>query len=914
MNTNHTPDWVSAAAEGATVITASEHIAREARLLVNQHLRDSGRTGWLAPTVISIREFVIAQWLSSWPSEQLASAPQELAVWARAIRSSSALGLVSVTALARAARGAARLIARHGGDPVTLTRDFPPIDELAFITAWQDASAALKAQGLTTEEDALRSVIAARKASVTITDEMTFLIGFGATTGLIRELVDVLVSGGAHEITEPAGNMSLISLSTVSTPDEAIASAAAHIRLALGDGIAAGRDPSICIAVPDLAANRNRIDAALTEFISPQVVSPGADRGVKPWRYARGVPLSEHPVIAAVLTAITVSVSRTVETEQLSQCLLSPFLFPDADQNLRAKADHGMRRAGPSRMSQGTALRLILDAFQEHPESAIHQWASHINPTLASCKVGEWVDRWEEQILIIGSPIRAQVETHPTFTHLAERWNEAVAGLRAMERTLNDVTGLEAIGWLREVMADIPVQPPVEHHQPIHVMSYGDIEGMHFDLLIVLDAAADTLPPPRKPLGFVPNSVLAELGIPSATAADHYQHWERWANKLSLRADRVVAISSHKNADGADLRPSTLLASAQLTQPESAASALRDAMQAEHLQVLTELALPPVDLFTEQIRGGAGLMKNIALSPFVAFIRNRTHTECFPELCDGLAALDQGNLAHHTLWRIWTELRDSAALKSSSDSDLLELVTASVEDALLQAGVSRRFGPAICDLERKRLIKLSMAWLSLEKTRAWEFTVLACEQNATASLSGLAIDLKFDRLDEVMDEAGDKHRILIDYKTGSIKPSAKSWQPGSMSEPQLPIYASCVDWPKHALGLSQIDGISFAHVTMPTRKSNPSFVTQARFGTALVHGSKGAGEPDPMWAHTLAFMRSDLQSMAAAFLRGDTAYDRAAILKDTYATDLPPLLRKTEPPLAPLTPSVDDASSIDLPF
>jgi len=905
------PAWAPEAASGATVITASEHLARNARLIVNQHLVSIGRTGWLAPDVMSLREYVIEKWLSQWPALQLASAPQELAVWSSSISASSSLGLVSAPALARSARSAARLIARHGGAPDALTREYPAVDEGAFITAWKDAQAKLATQGLATEEQALREVVQNHRDSKPPLAQPLFLLGFESATGLVRDLVDVLVGAGAQEVIEPPGEPSLIQIAATTSHEDALSLASTLIDDALRD---TGDAPSICLAVPDLPSYRDRIDDALTEHITPQAATAGVGRGVKPWRYARGIPLSDHPMVSAVLTMLTLAASRSSDTAAISQCLLSPFLFPGDDLVLRASIDMELRNLGHSRVRNDTVSKLILGVFPDRSDSGIALWAAALVDDHPSCAVGEWVSRWEDLIRAIGSPVVSADDDHPTTLHIKERWDEAVAGLLAMDTTLQSVTGLEAIAWLREVMADIPVQPPVEHEQPIQVMSYNDIEGMRFDLLIVLDASSTTIPPLRKPVGFIPNAVLAGLGMPSSTAADHFDRWRAWVARLSNRASRVVAVVSHLNADGAEQQASSLLGEAKPLLVGVRQSRLRESITVCSTNVLDEPPVCAVDLYKDHLRGGASLVKNIALSPFVAFIRNRTHTQPFPDIHDGLTARDQGNMVHDALFAIWGELADSSGLKSSSQDRLLDLVTASAEHAVRRAQVRSNHGHSVASLETRRLIKICMGWLELEGRRAWDFKVLGREVVATAAIVGLPLDLKIDRIDEVMEPGGATHNLVIDYKTGSTKPSDKSWQPGSMTEPQLPIYATCVDWPMHSLALDEIHGIAFGHVIPTTRSGGPSFVTRARFGTQLVHTPKaGVGSPDPVWPHTLAFMKADLERMAGLFMGGDLGFDRKAILKSAHDKDFPPLLRRADPTV-PNASAAASVTSMDAPF
>ncbi|PPC87977.1 MAG: hypothetical protein CTY37_02280 [Methylotenera sp.] len=56
------------------------------------------------------------------------------------------------------------------------------------------------------------------------------------------------------------------------------------------------------------------------------------------------------------------------------------------------------------------------------------------------------------------------------------------------------------------------------------------------------------------------------------------------------------------------------------------------------------------------------------------------------------------------------------------------------------------------------------------------------------TIEGLEITLRIDRIDAL--DGGEL--VIIDYKTGSSKPSYSSWADARITKPQLPLYASLV--------------------------------------------------------------------------------------------------------------------------
>jgi RecB family exonuclease len=86
------------------------------------------------------------------------------------------------------------------------------------------------------------------------------------------------------------------------------------------------------------------------------------------------------------------------------------------------------------------------------------------------------------------------------------------------------------------------------------------------------------------------------------------------------------------------------------------------------------------------------------------------------------------------------------------------------------------------ELERRRLALLLDEWLELERARP-PFQVIACEEDSVASVGGLELRLRLDRVDRLA--FGEE--MLIDYK--STASPLTTWFGDRPDEPQLPLYA-----------------------------------------------------------------------------------------------------------------------------
>jgi hypothetical protein len=130
--------------------------------------------------------------------------------------------------------------------------------------------------------------------------------------------------------------------------------------------------------------------------------------------------------------------------------------------------------------------------------------------------------------------------------------------------------------------------------------------------------------------------------------------------------------------------------------------------------------------------------------------------------------------------------------------------------------------------------------------------VLACEDEHAASIGGLELKLRLDRVDRLA--AGDE--MLIDYKSGESK--LASWFGERPDEPQLPLYA--ITRP-HAPG-----ALAFAHVA---RGDSALLGVAARDDVAPgIQLPPSRLHPSGDWARLMQNWRAILEQLASAFRSG----------------------------------------------
>jgi ATP-dependent helicase/DNAse subunit B len=196
----------------------------------------------------------------------------------------------------------------------------------------------------------------------------------------------------------------------------------------------------------------------------------------------------------------------------------------------------------------------------------------------------------------------------------------------------------------------------------------------------------------------------------------------------------------------------------------------------------SQLPFPPGDA-----PGGASVLTAQSQCPFKAFATARLGAQDWEPAETGLTAQERGQLLHAVLHSIWAGppygIRTHAELLALTD--LPSFVTRHVRRGL-QAKMPSRARECMpsryLELEEARLVELVTEWLGYESSRV-PFTVLETEQRATASIAGLTLHLRLDRIDRLIDDT----LLVIDYKSGNVSPS--SWDLPRPDDVQLPLYA-----------------------------------------------------------------------------------------------------------------------------
>ena len=187
------------------------------------------------------------------------------------------------------------------------------------------------------------------------------------------------------------------------------------------------------------------------------------------------------------------------------------------------------------------------------------------------------------------------------------------------------------------------------------------------------------------------------------------------------------------------------------------------------------------------------------------------------------------------------------------------------------------------ELEKQRLARLVTEWLCYEAERV-HFTVAATEKDTTASVAGLLLRLRLDRVDVLEDHS----LLVVDYKTGEVTP--RSWDLPRLEDVQLPLYAS---FGLDAEQGKELGGVVFAKV----RTGQCEFAGRVGRAKELLRPTLSAAShlmKRPLDAEMLMDWREEIEKLAIEFLGGLATVHPIDPEKTCAHCELPALCRVRE--------------------
>jgi probable DNA repair protein len=365
-----------------------------------------------------------------------------------------------------------------------------------------------------------------------------------------------------------------------------------------------------------------------------------------------------------------------------------------------------------------------------------------------------------------------------------EAWNRLLSCFSGLTDFAGSLGRGEALALLQRLAGETVFQPRTAD-AAVQVLGLYQANGQAFDHLWVMGLHDAAWPPAPAPDPFIPLGLQRDRGLPHCEPEAERAWAARVTEQLGAAAPEVVFSYPCRDGDQ-ELACSPLIADLQPADPEVASAGLHDAWAARIRRSTTLETMPardPLPLRRSQVAGGYRVFAHQAACPFRAFAEHRLAARPLDRLRVGLGPVGSGTLMHRAMELLWRELQTHQALLAMDDLELRELVRRCCTKALEKqrarnpAALAERYG----QIEADRLLEKILRWLEVERRRS-PFRVVGLEDQVEFTAGGFQVSLKLDRIDELEDQS----RVVIDYKTGAVRPSA--WFGERPDDPQLPLY------------------------------------------------------------------------------------------------------------------------------
>lgn len=794
-----------AVAGGATLVTASARQARHLLEAAGQRELREGRRAWLAGDILPWDA-----WLRRLHAGALAggaagrvpallSEAQGLALWQAVIeadfqrRQDAGSGvLLQPMAAARLAGEARQLALAWGLDDARLQSALHSDDSAAFLR-WTREWERRLAAGAWLEPDALADAAAGwLTAMPLLRPRQLWLAGFEELTPQQRRLCEAIAALGipVHDAGFPQATVVTARCVACEDPDHEAAAAARWARQRLDT------DPQqrLAIIVPDLGARRGSLERALAAALDPEAWW-GDGGSTPPWNLSLGLPLLELPLVHDALLLLELA-GGALDFPGASRLLRSPFMGAAmAESGPRLRLDRQLRRRRLLRVTL-PALRRLAGAGQAPALEGLLAGMLAASGASRQQTPGDWAEAFAAQLRSAGWPGQRTLDSAESQAQQA--WLALLREFAGLGGVTGAMDRAAALGWLRRMAAARLFQPQGAS-APVQVLGLLEALGQQFDGLWLMGLHDEAWPAPARPNPLLPLRLQRELGLPRASAARELEFAGRMTSLL-LKAAPEVVVSWPRQADQRALRVSPLVAGLDCAEAELFVNEIYSKQSGTNqTEEYVDHQGPPLAAGGARLRGGTRALVDFSQCAFRAFAAHRLQAEPLEEPGPGLDAAGRGLLVHAALEELWGRLGSRARLAALDGAARRELLGEVVSVALagLAGSQPALAEPGFRELEQERVEDLLDEWLEQELARG-DFRVVAREEVIAIEAGPLQLRGRVDRIDELPDGS----RVLVDYKTGVLKPA--DWLGERPRELQLPVYALALEPRPAALAVAQL--------------------------------------------------------------------------------------------------------------
>ncbi len=611
----------------------------------------------------------------------------------------------------------------------------------------------------------------------------------------------------------------------------------------------------IGIIFPNLSEKRTTIAQVFSETLVPKSAVHPIPSSQRPFALSGNASLLADPYIYIALQWLQF-LHNGLSLAETGVLLRSPFLLDKEELDARTQIDLRLRTAGNPHILLPTLLfhaENLDQKLNRCPQLSATLQTLHTQLKTRTTAT-EWAKRFTHWLTIVSWNKNATENEQAFFIY--DQWREALNRFSALGDFIGDISFGRALTELLQTLQQLPATAP-NTTAPIQILSREEARGLQFDALWIAGCHTQHWPKTEPLNPFLPREwQMAHLPFTDPQKA--LVTAQKEISAFQHAASEVI-FSAPAQIDGQETIASSLFADLPRKKPSDWHPSPQQPWWQIPIQSET-VTEPQTPLPHSQMQGGSSVLTDQSQCPFRAFIRHRLQAKKLETEHIGLDARERGILLHKILEQCWDHpdlQRDQKNLKNLSDDSiraLAEFAVAAVVQTFQQSRTDR-IGNRFAQNEQERLIELTFHALKLDQQRAVPFTIEAMEEKQLAELSSLAITLKMDRIDQV-EINGEKKRVLIDYKTGSV--SATKWQGERPEELQLPLYAT---------QLEAVTAVLYEEI----RSDSLAYKGETEFEEILDGIPKNIAKikPNENWEQQLSDWQTAIQKLAAEFKAGE---------------------------------------------
>jgi probable DNA repair protein len=762
--------------QGATVLTANNRLSRYIATHYDQFQQLQGLKVWPSPTILPLetwlgQEFKALQAEHEQTLGQLSSA-QQLLVWDEILtRESAAYPFLNTSATAQSLQSAWKIACAWQFE----FEDFDgPLseDQQQFIHWSAHYRNYCKERGVLDSAMLIDYLLAENRVSGLKLPRQIILCGFYELTPQQSMLFEVLRQSGVEVSSWSQKEETPANLGRLSPCDDKaeLQMAAKWVRQNLENN----PNAKLAVIVPDLAERKTELQYHFKQCFFPNLTPQQISDVDLPWSISLGTPLSQIPIAETANLLLKLSV-MSLSSSEATQLLLSHFLIKgELEQEHRANLDTRQE----TRQMRQISLQKLIQLTQKNVK-ALHESLNKVGDLLVETKQfpSKWAHHLSATLELMGWPGERVLSSEEY--QQAKAVKNAIFGLNELDSITGKVSAKRAFQLVSNSFSQGVFQLKAKD-APVQVLGLLEVTGMSFDAVWVCSMDNQRWPVTGVASPYLPLSWQRKVGAPHASP-ERELHYMRATLDQIKQSGKTVLFSHVAMRDENALQCAKIIEDIALLKAENLMPEVRQFVSAQ-LQTFDDQLAPKVQ-GAEHISGGSGLLAAQAACPFRSFVTYRLLVKDIDAPRLGIDPRDRGNFIHNLLEAFWDEVKEQKNLLAM-DEDTLNSKVYVLAEKVMQ-GYDNLY--RLSQLEKKRLIKIALQWLNMEKNRQ-KFIVEEVEQKREIIFEGFEISLMLDRVDRVFPDDGASCRVIIDYKSGGThNPSA--WMDERPDAPQLPLYA-----------------------------------------------------------------------------------------------------------------------------